>query len=137
MIHPTDVSITMLAIDNADVNNIVYCDSCPVGNVLQVAVSPKNTVFQTPVTVYLALRESLTGQSYDKDMLRVLKSSNESEGWQDITTEVELVYSNENVDENPQQISPNRRKAVYTEGAGPVCKCTGQCTVEGRVQGGG
>ena len=24
-----------------------------------------------------------------------------------------------------------KRKAVYTEGAGPVCKCTGQCT--GRV----
>ena len=31
---------------------------------------------------------------------------------------------------------PNRRKAVYTEGAGPVCKCTGQCAVEGSVQGG-
>ena len=30
----------------------------------------------------------------------------------------------------------NRRKAVYTEGAGPVCKCTGQCTVERSVQGG-
>ena len=30
-----------------------------------------------------------------------------------------------------------KRKAVYTEGAGPVCKCTGQCTLEGRVQGGG
>ena len=28
-------------------------------------------------------------------------------------------------------------KAVYTEGAGPVCKCTGQCTLEGSVQGGG
>ena len=25
------------------------------------------------------------------------------------------------------------RKAVYTEGAGPVCKCTGQCTLEGSV----
>ena len=37
----------------------------------------------------------------------------------------------------PQEISPNRRKAVYTEGAGPVYKCTGQCTVEGSVQGGG
>ena len=22
-----------------------------------------------------------------------------------------------------------KRKAVYTEGAGPVCKCTGQCTL--------
>ena len=30
-----------------------------------------------------------------------------------------------------------RRKAVYTEGEGPVCKCTGQCTLEGSVQGGG
>ena len=29
------------------------------------------------------------------------------------------------------------RKAVYTEGAAPVCKCTGQCTLEGSVQGGG
>ena len=29
-----------------------------------------------------------------------------------------------------------KRKAVYTEGAGPVCKCTGQCTLEGSVQGG-
>ena len=28
-------------------------------------------------------------------------------------------------------------KVVYTEGAGPVCKCTGQCTLEGSVQGGG
>ena len=30
-----------------------------------------------------------------------------------------------------------KRKAVYTVGAGPVCKCTGQCTLEGSVQGGG
>ena len=30
-----------------------------------------------------------------------------------------------------------KRKAVYTEGAGPVCKCMGQCTLEGSVQGGG
>ena len=29
------------------------------------------------------------------------------------------------------------RKAVYTIGAGPVCKCMGQCTLEGSVQGGG
>ena len=26
-----------------------------------------------------------------------------------------------------------KRKAVYTEGAGPVCKCTGQCTLEGCI----
>ena len=30
-----------------------------------------------------------------------------------------------------------KRKAVYTEGAGPVCKSTGQCTLQGSVQGGG
>ena len=30
-----------------------------------------------------------------------------------------------------------KRKAVYTEGAGPVCKCMGQCTLEGSVQVGG
>ena len=30
-----------------------------------------------------------------------------------------------------------KRKAVYTEGTGPICKCTGQCTLEGSVQGGG
>ena len=30
-----------------------------------------------------------------------------------------------------------KRKAVYTVGAGPVCKHTGQCTLEGSVQGGG
>ena len=30
-----------------------------------------------------------------------------------------------------------KRKAVYTEGAGLVCKCMGQCTLEGSVQGGG
>ena len=30
-----------------------------------------------------------------------------------------------------------KRKAVYTEGAGPVCKCTGQYTLEGSVHGGG
>ena len=30
-----------------------------------------------------------------------------------------------------------KRKAVYTEGAGPVCKCMGQCTLEGSVHGGG
>ena len=30
-----------------------------------------------------------------------------------------------------------RRKAVHTEGVGPVCKCMGQCTLEGSVQGGG
>ena len=29
------------------------------------------------------------------------------------------------------------RKAVHTEGAGPVCECTGQCTLKGSVQGGG
>ena len=26
-----------------------------------------------------------------------------------------------------------KRKAVYTEGAGPVCKCTGQCTLKGCI----
>ena len=30
-----------------------------------------------------------------------------------------------------------KRKAVYTEGAGPVCKCTGQYTLEGSVHGEG
>ena len=30
-----------------------------------------------------------------------------------------------------------KRKAVYTAGAGPVCQCMGQCTLEGSVQGGG
>ena len=30
-----------------------------------------------------------------------------------------------------------KRKAVYTKGAGPLCKCTGQYTLEGCVQGGG
>ena len=30
-----------------------------------------------------------------------------------------------------------KRKAVYTEGAGPICKCTGQCTLKGSVHGGG
>ena len=30
-----------------------------------------------------------------------------------------------------------KRKAVYTEGAGPVCECTGQCTLEGSVLSGG
>ena len=29
-----------------------------------------------------------------------------------------------------------KRKAVYTEGAGLVCKRTGQCTLEGSVPGG-
>ena len=29
------------------------------------------------------------------------------------------------------------RKGVYTVGPGLVCKCTGQCTLEGSVQGGG
>ena len=30
-----------------------------------------------------------------------------------------------------------KRKAVYTEGAGSVYKCTWQCTLEGSVHGGG
>ena len=30
-----------------------------------------------------------------------------------------------------------KRKAVYTKGAGPVCKCTGQCALEGSVHDGG
>ena len=30
-----------------------------------------------------------------------------------------------------------KRKAVYTEGAGLVCKSTGQCTLQGSVQDGG
>ena len=30
-----------------------------------------------------------------------------------------------------------KRKAVYTEGAGLICKCMGQCTLEGSVQGEG
>ena len=30
-----------------------------------------------------------------------------------------------------------KRKAVYTEGAGLVCKCTGQCILEGSVHGWG
>ena len=40
-------------------------------------------------------------------------------------------------DNNKCKFSPvSKKKAVYTEGAGPVCKCTGQCTLEGSVQGG-
>ena len=38
------------------------------------------------------------------------------------------------------QISAGRalkERAVYTRGPSPVCKCTGQCTLEGSVQGGG
>ena len=27
-----------------------------------------------------------------------------------------------------------KRKAVYTDGAGLICKCTGQCTLEGSIQ---
>ena len=30
-----------------------------------------------------------------------------------------------------------KRKAVYTEGPGLVCKCMGQCTLKGGVQYGG
>ena len=30
-----------------------------------------------------------------------------------------------------------KRKAVYTKGAGPVCECTGQCTLEGNAVGWG
>ena len=30
-----------------------------------------------------------------------------------------------------------KERAVYTIGPGSVCKCTGQCTPEGSVQGGG
>ena len=30
-----------------------------------------------------------------------------------------------------------KRKVVYTKEAGPICKCTGQCTLEGSVHGGG
>ena len=30
-----------------------------------------------------------------------------------------------------------KRKTVQTEGVGPICKCMGQCTLEGNVQGGG
>ena len=38
------------------------------------------------------------------------------------------------------QISAGRalkERAVYTVGPGLVCKCMGQCTLEGSVQGGG
>ena len=38
------------------------------------------------------------------------------------------------------QISAGRalkERAVYIVGPGPVCKCSGQCTLEGSVQGGG
>ena len=97
VVNPTNVTITVLAIDDADVKNSVMSDHSPVSNVLQVTVSPRSTLFQTPVTVYLALPNSLIGRSYDKDMLRLLKSLNESEDWRDITTEVDIVYTAENV----------------------------------------
>ena len=97
VVNRTDVTITVLKIDDADVKNIVQSDHCPVSNVLQVSVSPKNTVFQTPVTVFLELPNSLIDKSYDKEMLRLLKSSPESEDWRDITTKVELRYTTENV----------------------------------------
>ena len=38
------------------------------------------------------------------------------------------------------QISAGRalkERAVYTVGPGLVCKCTGECTLEGSAQGGG
>ena len=97
VVNPTDVSITVLKIDDAVVKNIVKRDHCPVSNVLQVYVSPKNIVFQKPVTVFLELPNSLFDKPCDKKMLRLLKSSHESEGWQDITTEVEIKYTAKNV----------------------------------------
>ena len=93
VINQTEVTITMLAINEADVKDIAKSDHCPVSNVLQVCVSPKNTVFQTPVTVHLALPKSLACKPYDKDMLRLLTSSNESEDWRDITPEVKLRHT--------------------------------------------
>ena len=30
-----------------------------------------------------------------------------------------------------------KERQCTLEGAGPVCKCTGQCTLQGSVQGGG
>ena len=92
-----DVTITVLKIDDADVKNILTYGHCPVSNVLQVCVSPENTVFEKPVTVFLALPKSLISKPYNKKMLRLLKSSSESEDWQDITTEVELRYETKNV----------------------------------------
>ena len=97
VVNPTNVTITVLKIDDAVVKNIVMGDHCPVSNVLQVYVSPKNAVFQKPVTVFLDLPNSLIDKSYDKKMLRLLKSSHESEDWRDITTKVELRYTTENV----------------------------------------
>ena len=96
VVNPTNVTITVLKIDDAVVKNIVMGDHCPVSNVLQVYVSPKNAVFQKPVTVFLDLPNSLIDKSYDKKMLRLLKSSHESD-WRDITTKVELRYTTENV----------------------------------------
>ena len=97
VVNPIDVTITVLKIDDAVVKNIVMGDHCPVSNVLQVYVSPKNAVFQKPVTVFLELPNSLIDKSYDKKMLRLLKSSHESEDWRDITTKVELKYMAQHV----------------------------------------
>ena len=97
VVNPTNVTITVLKIDNADVKKIVNPPCGPLSNVLQVCVSPKNTVFQKPATVFLELPNSLIDKSYDKKMLRLLKSSHESEDWRDITTKVELTFMTENV----------------------------------------
>ena len=97
VVNPTNVTITVLKIDDADVKKIVNPPCGPVSNVLQVCVSPKNTVFQKPATVFLELPNSLIDKSYDKKMLRLLKSSHESEDWRDITTKVELTFMTKNV----------------------------------------
>ena len=97
VVNPTNVTITVLKIDDADVKKIVNPHCGPVSNVLQVCVSPKNTVFQKPATVFLELPNSLIDKSYDKKMLRLLKSSSESEDWRDITTKVELTFMTQNV----------------------------------------
>ena len=97
VVNRTDVTITVLKIDDRDVKNIVMYDHCPVSNVLHVSVSPKNTVFEKSVTVFLALPKSLIGNSCNKKLLRLLKSSSKSEDWQDITAEVKLEYKVENV----------------------------------------
>ena len=91
VVSPTNITVTLLTVGQKEVQSVVDADFSPVSDVLHVIVSPRETVFCSPITVHLALPNQLVGRPYDQENLRLIKCSENSFDWHDITDNVDLL----------------------------------------------
>nr|CAB3264854.1 p53-induced death domain-containing protein 1-like [Phallusia mammillata] len=89
----TTVTMQVLSVDQNIVHEVTETTDSFASDILLVDVLPETTVFDKPVTVHLGLPYQLIGKSFDRSKLRLMKCSDGSETWNDITSTVDLIFS--------------------------------------------